>query len=109
MSDREVIQMIIAQLDKQDKKLDNITEKLNSFEVQASTILSTHEIEIKKHEKEIEDIKKKMELKTNDTEKIVGKIVNSPVFIFGFKIIMIVLASLILAGDKLKLVLGFLK
>jgi len=109
VSDKDIITMIIAQLDKQDKKLDNITEKLNSFEVQASTILSTHEIEIKKHEKEIEDIKKKMEQNTNNTEKIVEKIINNPLFILGFKFIMIVLASLILAGDKLKLVLGFLK
>lgn len=109
MSDKDVIQMIIDKLDRQYDKLDKITDKLNDFEVQASAILATHEITIKQHEKEIENIKKEMNLNTNNTEKMVGKIVKSPVFIFSFKIIMVVLASLILAGDKLKLVLWFLK
>lgn len=111
MSDKEVIQMIIDKLDRQDDKLDKINDKLTDVELQTQTILTAHEIEIKRHEKEIEDIKKELfeDVKRGGSYRVLKSIVDSPFFILAFRISMFLLACLFVAEDKLKVLFALLK
>ena len=68
MSDKELISMIVdkidnlkedinSRLDKHEEKLDAQTEKLNSFEVRAESVLAAHDKDIVHLKKEVDELR----------------------------------------------------
>ena len=93
MSDKELIAMIVdkidnlkedinSRLDKHEEKLDAQTEKINSFEVRAETVLAVHDKDITQLKKEVDEMKAE---KAKKESSPIAKFVNSDMATFLFR------------------------
>lgn len=110
MSDKELISMIVdkidnlkedinSRLDKHEEKLDAQTEKLNSFEVRAESVLAAHDKDIVHLKKEVDELKVKTQSKNDTTPNILNWFIsfsNGPIATTVFRYIMMFFLAFIL-------------
>lgn len=110
MADSEIIRMITQKLDKIEDKVDAVSNKLSEFELSAQTLLTTHEIEIAQLKEKCDKNDAKinaMVIKEEGKSGIV-KLLDSNTFNYIFRGLILLLLSLILGADKLKILLPLL-
>lgn len=112
MADNEIIRMITQKLDKIEDKVDAVSNKLSDFELSAQTLLTAHEIEIAQLKIKCDKTDAKMvELSAAAVEKSsnsLTKFLDSNTFNYIFRCLILLLLSLILGADKLKILLPLL-
>lgn len=104
--------MITQKLDKIEDKVDVVSNKLSDFELSAQTILTTHEIEIaslkdKCDKNDAKIIELSAAAVKNSSNGFI-KFLDSQVFNYFFRGLVLMFLSLILGIDKLKLLLPLL-
>lgn len=110
MSDRELINMIVdkidnlkedinSRLDKHEEKLDAQTEKINSFEVRAETVLAVHDKDIVHLKKEVDELKAE---KAKKESSPIAKFVNSDMATLLFRAIFLGLLGILTAFGTIK-------
>lgn len=110
MSDRELITMIVdkidtmkedinSRLDKHEEKLDAQTEKINSFEVRAETVLAVHDKDITQLKKEVDEMKAE---KAKKESSPIAKFVNSDMATLLFRAIFLGLLGILTAFGSIK-------
>ena len=110
MFDKELIVMIVdkidtmkedinSRLDKHEEKLDAQTEKINSFEVRAKTVLAVHDKDITQLKKEVDEMKAE---KTKKESSPISKFVNSDMATLLFRAIFLGLLAILTAFGTIK-------
>lgn len=117
MFDKELIAMIVDKIDtmKEDinsrldkheegytrivEKLDAQTEKINSFEVRAETVLAVHDKDITQLKKEVDEMKAE---KTKKESSPISKLVNSDMATLLFRAIFLGLLAVLTAFGTIK-------
>ena len=117
MSDKELIAMIVDKIDtmKEDinsrldkheegytrivEKLDAQTEKINSFEVRAETVLAVHDKDITQLKKEVDEMKAE---KAKKESSPIAKFVNSDLATLLFRAIFLGLLGILTAFGTIK-------
>lgn len=124
MGDAEIVTLLISKMDdlKDDiksveAKIDKNTNQLNSFEVKATEVLTVHDCDITALKLRVDildkDLKEKdaklnaMVIKEEGKSSIV-KLLDSNTFNYIFRGLILLLLSLILGADKLKILLPIL-